>query len=93
MVKLESAKAESNREVVLKWTQEAKADGYAIYMSTDGINFERAAVVKGSSDTAHRLKNLTAGRIHYFRIHPYIEVGDHTVYSSSSNVRAALVRV
>ncbi len=91
MVKLESVKAEGNEEVVLRWTQEEKADGYAIYMSVDGINFERAAVVDDGSDTAHRLKSLKAGRIYYFRIHPYVDAGDHTVYSSSSNVRAALI--
>ena len=91
MVKLESVKAEGNEEVVLRWTQEEKADGYAIYMSTDGINFERAAVVDDGSDTAHRLKSLRSGRIYYFRIHPYVNAGDHTVYSSSSNVRAALI--
>ncbi|MBO7320235.1 MAG: fibronectin type III domain-containing protein [Clostridia bacterium] len=93
MVKLESAKADGNKEVVLKWTQEAKADVYEIYMSVDGITFERAALIKDGTDTAHRLKNLTPGRIYYFRIHPYVEAGDHTVYSSSSNVRASLVRI
>ena len=93
MVKLESVRSEGNKEVVLNWTQEEKADGYVIYMSVDGVNFQRAATIKDGTDTAHRLKNLTAGRIHYFRIHPYVEAGDHTVYSSSSNVRATLVRI
>ena len=93
MVKLESTRAEGDREVTLSWTQESKADGYLIYMSTDGINFEKAATVKGGTTTSYKLTNLTPGRIHYFRIHPYIEVGDHTVYSSSSNVRAVLVRI
>ena len=91
MVKLESVRAEGNEEVVLKWTQEAKADGYAIYMATDGINFSRVALIKDGADTAHRLKGLTAGKIHYFRIHPYVDAGEHVIYSSSSNVRATLV--
>ena len=91
MVKLESVKADGNQEVVLRWTQEEKADGYAVYGSVDGVNFERYALIKDGTDTAHRLKNLTAGRIYYFRIHPYVEAGDHVVYSSSSNVRATLV--
>lgn len=90
-VKLTSAKAEGHAEVVLRWTQEEKADGYAIYMSTDGINFERAAVIKDGSDTAHRLTSLKAGRIYYFRIHTYVDADDHSVYSNSSNVRATLV--
>ena len=91
MVKLESVKSEGNQEVVLQWTQEEKADGYAIYGSLDGINFARYALIEDGSDTKHRLKSLTPGRIYYFRIHPYVEAGDHVVYSSSSNVRATLV--
>ena len=70
---------------------EEKADGYAIYGSLDGINFARYALIEDGSDTKHRLKSLTPGRIYYFRIHPYVEAGDHVVYSSSSNVRATLV--
>ena len=91
MVKLESVKAVGDEAVVLQWTQEAKAHGYAIYASVDGINFERAAVIKGSENISCKLKSLNAGRIYYFRIHPYIETSDHVVYSSSSNVRATLV--
>ena len=90
-VRLTSTKAEGNSEVVVRWTEDAKADGYAIYISTDGINFERAALIKDGSDTAHRLTSLRAGRIYYFRVHTYVDAGDHNVYSSSSNVRATLV--
>lgn len=91
MVKLESVKAEGNEEVVLRWTEEENADGYLIYMSTDRVNFKRVATVKGGNDIAHRISSLKAGRLFYFRIHPYIEVGDHTVYSASSNVKGVLV--
>ena len=91
MVKLESVRSEGNEEVILKWTQNEKADGYAIYMSVDGLNFERAALVKDGSTTTHKLSSLKAGRIYYFRIHPYVDAGDHTVYSASSNVRATLI--
>ena len=90
MVKLESLKSIGNEEVVLQWTQEEKAHGYAIYASLDGINFERVAVIEGSTNVSCKIKNLTAGKIYYFRIHPYVEAGDHVVYSSSSNVRATL---
>ena len=90
-VNLESTKATGNGEVVLNWTHEPKADGYAIYVSIDGVNFEKTATIKDGNDTEHKLTSLKVGRIHYFKVQAYVNAGDHNVYSSSSNVRATIV--
>ncbi len=91
IVNLTYIKALEGARTELKWTADANADGYVVYMSTDGINFERKATVKGSNNTECIVDGLTLGRIFYFRIHTYIDMGDHKVYSPSSNVRATLI--
>ena len=91
MVKLTYIKAEEGAKTNLEWTAEEKASGYVIYMSTDGINFERGDVINDATITKHTVEGLTLGKIYYFRIHTFIDVGDHKVYSSSSNVRATLI--
>lgn len=84
-------KAIEGAKTELKWTADEKADGYVVYMSTDGHTFERKATIKGGNKTECTVSDLTLGRIHYFRIHTYVDVGDHKVYSPSSNVRATLI--
>ena len=91
MVDLVYIKSHEGAEVELKWTEAENADGYAVYVSTDCINFERKAVVKGGNVTETTINDFSLGRIYYFRIHPYVDLGDHKVYSPSSNIRAALV--
>lgn len=91
MVKLTYIKSEEGAKTNLEWTAEEKADGYVIYMSTDGINFVRGDVINDAAVTKYTVDGLTLGKIYYFRIHTYIDAGDHKVYSSSSNVRATLI--
>ena len=91
IVNLTYIKALEGAKTELKWTAEPNADGYVVYMSTDGINFERKATVEGANATECIVDGLTLGRIFYFRIHTYIDMGDHKVYSPSSNVRATLI--
>ena len=91
MVKLTYIKAEEGSKAALKWTAEEKASGYVVYMSTDGVNFERQMVIDDNKTIECVVENLTLGRIYYFRIHTFIDLGDHKVYSSSSNVRATLI--
>ena len=91
MVDLNYIKSVEGAQTDLKWTAEEKADGYVVYMSTDGINFERKLVIDDPKVTECSVDGLTLGRIYYFRIHTYIDAGDHKVYSPSSNVRATLI--
>lgn len=91
IVTLHYIKALEGQETELKWTAEEKADGYVVYMSTDGIHFERRLVIDNPKVTECIIDELPLGRIYYFRIHTYINTGDHKVYSPSSNVRAALI--
>ena len=91
MVDLTYIKSVEGAQTNLKWTAEEKADGYVVYMSIDGHNFERKLVIDDPKVTECSVKDLTLGRIYYFRIHTYVNVGDHKVYSPSSNVRATLI--
>ena len=91
MVKLTYIKAEEGAKTDLQWTAESKASGYVVYMSIDGINFERVKTIEDPAVTKCTIDGLTLGRIYYFRIHTFIDLGDHRVYSSSSNVRATLI--
>lgn len=91
MVKFTYIKAEEGTKATLRWTPEEKASGYVVYMSTDGINFERRLLIDNKDTTECVIDNLTLGRIYYFRIHTFIDLGDHKIYSSSSNVRATLI--
>ena len=93
MVELHYIKANEGATIDLKWTADSNADGYAIYMSTDCINFERKAVVEDGKMVECTIDGLELGKIYYFRIHTYIDAGDHKVYSLSSNIRAALVLI
>ena len=90
-VKLTYIKSEEGAKTNLEWTAEEKASGYVIYISTDGINFERGDVINDATVTKYTVENLTLGKIYYFRIHTFIDLGDHKVYSASSNVRATLI--
>lgn len=91
MVDLVYIKSHEGAEVELKWTAANNADGYVIYVSNDCINFERKAVVKGGKTTSCTVDKLPLGKIYYFRVHTYVELEDHKVYSPSSNIRATLV--
>ena len=91
MVDLTYIKSVEGAQTDLKWTAEAKADGYVVYMSIDGYNYERKLVIDDPKVTECSVKDLALGRIYYFRIHTYVDVGDHKVYSPSSNVRATLI--
>ena len=91
IVKLTYIKSEEGAKVNLEWTAEEKASGYVIYTSTDGVNFERGDVINDATVTKYTVDGLALGKIHYFRIHTFIDAGDHKVHSASSNVRAALV--
>ena len=82
---VEGAKAE------LKWTAEEKANGYVVYMSSDGHTYDRKMVIDDPKVTECSIDKLVLGRIYYFRVHTYIDVGDHKVYSPSSNIRATLI--
>ena len=91
MVKLVGIQAVEGAKTTLHWTADEKASGYVIYMSTDGVNFVRGDVIDDATVTEYTVEGLAMGRIHYFRIHTFINVDDHKVYSLSSNVRATLI--
>ena len=66
-------------------------DKLGVEVSTDGVNFVRGDVIDDATVTEYTVEGLALGKIHYFRIHTFINVGDHKVYSLSSNVRATLI--
>lgn len=90
-VELTSFDTQSGGKAVLEWTKGENADGYAIYVSSDGLTFEREDTVKGGNKTTYTAKELKKGRIYYYKIYSYVDAGTHKVYSTPSNVRANLI--
>lgn len=59
--------AEDGKSVLLRWEQFPPDEGYVIYYSTDGQNYERIAEL-GCVQTAFRHKDPLSGNRHYYRI-------------------------
>lgn len=91
-VTVKTIEGNANGTATLTWTKEEKATGYVIYVSDDGgKTFKKNVVIKNNDTCQGTVKGLEAGRIYLFRVHTYVNAGDHNVYNDGSNIR--LVRI
>lgn len=84
-IDIASLNLKSGATAVLEWTKEEKADGYAVYASVDGYNYERLTLIKDKDITSLKVTGMTLGKLYYFRVHTIVDAGDHNVYSNASN--------
>lgn len=66
-----SSVEKSGKNIVLRWEEITKGNGYVIYRSADNRNFVVYRVIKGLGTTQLTDKNVTSGRNYYYRIAAY----------------------
>lgn len=91
-VKLVSAVSTKKDKATLKWERNKNATGYAIYISENGQDFEKAAMIKGNKNLSYTFDDLKSGKTYYFRVHTYISVPTHNVYNAASNVISVKIK-
>lgn len=87
---IEKLSLDASAEAVLEWTKEKKADGYAVYASINGSDYERIALIKDKNTTSLKITGMKLRYLYSFRVHTIVDAGDHNVYSDASNERNTL---
>lgn len=71
------------RKITLTWDKSKNANGYAIYFSEDGSNYEHLI---STNRLSYQTEELTPGDLYYFRIKPYnSKTGSKTVYGEPTD--------
>lgn len=89
-VELVSLDFDSDGNVILNWTKEKKADGYAIEMAVNGQGYKRIHTIKGNSTTTYTIEGIEKSKLRYFRVYAFVDAGNHNIYSEASNEKNTL---
>lgn len=81
----------SSAEAIIKWTKEEKADGYIVYASINGSDYEPvSSIITDTNCTTFKASGLKLGYLYSFKVHTVVKAGSHNVYSAPSNTRNTL---
>ena len=84
-VKLSSVTSAKAGEMTVKWTKNAKINGYQVQYSTDQtFKGTKTVTIKKASTTNTTVKKLAKGKGYYVRVRTYQKVGSKTYYSAWS---------
>lgn len=84
-VKLSSVTSAKAGEMTVKWTKNAKINGYQVQYSTDQtFKGAKTVTIKKASTTNTTVKKLAKGKGYYVRVRTYQKVGSKTYYSTWS---------
>lgn len=76
----------SEKDIVLSWERDSKADGYQIYRKKKGGNWKKIKTIKKNSVITYTDKNTGSyGTTYSYQIRSYAKADSKTLYSNYSN--------
>lgn len=70
-VAIKKMKCPKPGEITITWKKVAKATSYAIYRSTDNVNFKKVKTVKDPDKLTASFTKLAHGKVYYFKVRAY----------------------
>ncbi len=66
-------------QIKVAWTNDEKIEEYEIYLSTNGKDFEKKAVVKTENANYYIINSLSKGRLYYVKIKGYLTYNEERI--------------
>jgi len=82
-VKNVAVSAQTTSQVTVKWSKDAKATGYEVYMATSkNGKYKKVATITKNSTTTYKKTKLSAGKNYYFKVRAYKTVKNKKNYGA-----------
>lgn len=72
--------------VKIYWTKNSSVTGYAVYRSTDRVNWTRLIMYTKNTHSSYIDKNVYTDTMYYYRVRAYKKVGGKNYYGSYSSI-------
>lgn len=86
-VKNVAVSVQTTSQVTVKWSKDAKATGYEVYMATSkNGKYKKVATITKNSTISYKKTKLSAGKTYYFKVRVYKTIKGKKNYGAYSQV-------